>query len=201
MLNRQWIGNDIVDLKDPQAQGKAGNIRFLARVCAGNELLFVGQALDPHVALWTLWSIKEASYKAFQKFFPASQFIPNQLICEEAASDVWRCRFLEMLCHVKVCINADFVHAIARVDGGVGSWDGIVFRTDMLLPGAAASEAVRQLVVEMLSERGYQGCTIVRAVQNQIELPPEIHMGKHRLPNSDISLSHDGRYIAAALWL
>jgi len=201
LLKRQWVGNDIVDLKDPQAQGKAHNERFLARICADVELPLVTQAKFPHVALWTLWSIKEASYKVVQKCLPAAKAIPNQFVCQEGENGVWDCRYQEMRCRVRVAVNDDFVHAVACLADGIIHWDNVVVKTDELLTGGNPSEAVRQLAVHLLREKGYQDCSIVRRKELQRILPPQIYQGGIPLPNSDISLSHDGRFVAVALWL
>ena len=56
------VGNDIVDLNlaDKEAYRRK---RFLEKVLADSEQLFLSQVEDPGTFLWVLWSMKESAYK------------------------------------------------------------------------------------------------------------------------------------------
>ena len=58
------VGNDVVDLKEPDNRGKSGDDRFLARVFTAEEREQIAQAAAPDTLLWSLWAAKEAAYKA-----------------------------------------------------------------------------------------------------------------------------------------
>ena len=77
---KQKIGNDLVDLLDPQAQDKWQNPRFLARMCTLEEQQLVLRSSNPHRSLWTLWACKEAAFKAIKKEMESARFIPNQYV-------------------------------------------------------------------------------------------------------------------------
>jgi hypothetical protein len=58
------VGNDIVDLKEPDNCGKSGDDRFLSRVFTQEERDRIVGAANPDTLLWALWAAKEAAYKA-----------------------------------------------------------------------------------------------------------------------------------------
>lgn len=61
------VGNDIVDLLHPHAQGKSKNTRFRKRVFLPEEESLLLADRQPEAMLWALWTGKEAAYKAIQK--------------------------------------------------------------------------------------------------------------------------------------
>ena len=67
MLSSWHLGNDIVDLADLRHAGKAGNERFLRRVCSEREQEDVLSSEDPDRALWIRWAGKEAAFKTVSK--------------------------------------------------------------------------------------------------------------------------------------
>lgn len=61
------LGNDIVDLKDPRHEGKAGDHRFMERVFSGQEQKAILKGPKPDLALWMHWAGKEAAFKTISK--------------------------------------------------------------------------------------------------------------------------------------
>jgi len=49
------VGNDVVDLKDPENRGKVADDRFLARVFTAEERELIARATVPETLLWALW--------------------------------------------------------------------------------------------------------------------------------------------------
>jgi hypothetical protein len=72
------VGNDVVDLKDPENQGKSGDERFLARVFTFEEREQIAQAAAPDTLLWSFWAAKEAAYKAVSGGDPPVCSIPRR---------------------------------------------------------------------------------------------------------------------------
>ncbi|TDR22558.1 4'-phosphopantetheinyl transferase superfamily protein [Marinicella litoralis] len=71
------LGNDVVDLTlDCE---KHLNHRFIKRILTLKEQQQLQLAHDKNLFLWSLWSIKEASYKACQKLNHLLLFSPSQL--------------------------------------------------------------------------------------------------------------------------
>ncbi|MFH2008447.1 MAG: 4'-phosphopantetheinyl transferase superfamily protein, partial [bacterium] len=57
------VGNDIVDLRDPESDPASLHARYLKRVFTAQERRAIGDRPDP-VELWSRWAAKEAAYKA-----------------------------------------------------------------------------------------------------------------------------------------
>jgi phosphopantetheinyl transferase (holo-ACP synthase) len=73
-----YVGNDVVDLKEPANAGKSGDSRFLKKILTDAEIKFVKNADNPDTALWSLWACKETAYKAIKKSFPDTAFVPRR---------------------------------------------------------------------------------------------------------------------------
>ena len=68
------LGNDLVDLKDPDSLGAIENKEFRRRVFTDDEDLSIDGAPNPLVRLWSIWAAKEAAYKALSAFYPETIF-------------------------------------------------------------------------------------------------------------------------------
>lgn len=67
-MPHSWhLGNDVVDLADPRHAGKAGDDRFLSRVCSDKERTAILESPNPDQALWMAWAGKEAAFKTLSK--------------------------------------------------------------------------------------------------------------------------------------
>lgn len=186
---KSWIGNDIVDLNDPQAKSKENNLAFLSRIFSSAEQRLISESSAPHVMLWTLWSIKEASFKAAQKLLSNIRFIPKKFSCEiiEAKSARWLCYYNSACFNVHVTTTSDYVHAVAVNDASF-------FLSAVLLENCEenASNTVRVLALRLLAELG----VLADAIRHK---PPRFYRNETEIEGWDVSLSHDGRFIAAAV--
>jgi phosphopantetheine--protein transferase-like protein len=72
------VGNDIVDLKEPDNCGKSGDDRFLGRVFTPEERERIVGAANPDKLLWALWAAKEAAYKAVSRDDPSISSTPRR---------------------------------------------------------------------------------------------------------------------------
>lgn len=185
-----WIGNDIVDLKDPMVKGKSKEKRFVRRICSEEERAVVAEASDPDKALWVFWAIKEATYKALKKKEANTSFVPPEFVCCYVKGE-WRCRGA----YVQVVCNKDFVHAIAFIGDRVSSEIIHAIKEER----NDQSAAVRQLSLKMLVQKGFMNCSIARGEKEGKLLPPQIIQNGIPVIGCDLSLSHDGRYVAATL--
>ena len=61
------VGNDIVDLRDPQSRSESLHPRFDTRVFSERERRIIGEAADSERVRWKLWAAKEAAYKLMRK--------------------------------------------------------------------------------------------------------------------------------------
>lgn len=200
---KQKIGNDLVDLLDPQSQDKWKNPRFLSRICTVEEQQLILRSVDPHSMLWTLWACKEASFKAIKKELETARFIPNEYVCShDLQKNSWRCQFRHLHCEIKVENKSNCVHAIAILHGDADQHaheTQLVSNISELPLGLSPSQAVRKQAVQLLAERGYRNCLIIRKEEDGRVHPPTVFCHGRALADCDLSLSHDGQWTGAVL--
>ncbi len=209
------VGNDVVDLSVDGAAARWEDERFLGKVFTESEREVVRRAAVPAVVLWSLWACKEAAYKVVRKLNPDAGFVPRRfpvglLLSKDLSMARGRVKTSFGAIPVRVEAGDGFVHVLARW-GGAPSWDGIACRVlEMDLPATCrspyrsarfASMRIRQVVREHLSER--LGCRVdriqvVRPESNRGLGPPAVQVAGAPV-DIDISMSHDGRFLAFAL--
>ena len=74
------IGNDIVDLKDPDTRPETFRPRFDERVFDAAERRAIARDADPHKRRWAHWAAKEASYKLGRQVDEDFVFTPSRLV-------------------------------------------------------------------------------------------------------------------------
>jgi len=208
-----YIGNDIVDLKTPEAMGKSEDTRFVRRVLNASEQRLVEASTHPDTFLWALWAAKETAFKAVSKAFPDISSAPrrypvlmdSKIIRESAQGRV-------MTPHGSVEIKIDFqenyVHCIG-IFGASDNFESIhchIEETDTHAPQAAGSVsekesfAVRRLAIENIAKSLHMNARNIRIIRHQTKNrihPPAVYVNGKR-QNIELSLSHDGRFAACA---
>lgn len=204
------VGNDIVDLRDPESRPEALHAGFDARVFTSEEREALSASACRHSLRWTLWAAKESAYKLAKKLDPTVRFL-------------WRSFSVSRIGEGRVGEGPMLVNSL---DGPVDLVDVRVDRTDDYVH-AIATLAVETLVrgnpyghrcaragTERLKTTESDASRTVRdaariAIASSVELPSEqIRIGAHRgvpvalwrnrrLP-VDLSLSHHGRFVAWA---
>jgi len=112
------VGNDIVDLTDPETLPGARHPRFVERVLAPEEATTLDRQAPQ--CLWAYWSAKESAYKAFRKISPRLPFLPRLLrvtLHDVEATGFRRAivRCGRLLAAVRIREATDHVHAVATV--------------------------------------------------------------------------------------
>ncbi len=199
------MGNDVVDLADPENVGKSGDDRFCRRVFNAGELALVAGSSQPDMILWALWAAKEAAYKAVSRFDGSVCSIPRKypVVIEESANQgccmPLRGTVATPAGDIPVCIfvEKEALHAIAA--GTTAELEKIVFHVEPLHRDAAdTGRFARKILLVELARR--LDCAVGElAVLKEEKRPwaPWVTRRDVRLPVS-ISLSHDGRFAAFA---
>ncbi len=196
------VGNDVVDLRDPEADLRSLHPRFAERVFTAAEREMLREARQTqgevaHRALhWALWAAKESAYKALKRRTPEAVFsprafevhLPDALLIlggQAAGSVVHRGRPFPLL----VRRDGDSLHAVARsLDL---EYEAILCRVGMTADDP--SQDARRLAAQALSSALGLDSAAVQIVRR----PPEaVYRG--RLVAADLSLSHHGRFVAFA---
>ena len=203
------VGDDVVDLGDPEARDGAQHPRFDARVFASVERAALAESPAAVRLRWILWAAKEAAYKLARKLDPGVVFSPSRFVVslgpaasearsEPQASEVLgpdalrgRVSWPGGLARVEVRELGGAVHAIAR-DG-----DGqcvLVRGVATLEPGDDPSRAARGLAVRRVARRlGLDPRDL--GVVRRGRIPSLALPGGGAL---ELSLSHHGCFVAFA---
>ncbi|MHB8770731.1 MAG: 4'-phosphopantetheinyl transferase family protein [Syntrophales bacterium] len=222
------MGNDVVDLHDPDNRGKSGDDRFLARVFTAEERGLIARAADPDRLLWSLWAAKEAAYKAVSGGEPGLCSVPHRYpvhldllprgehptpeaqpspLGSEAgieADGLLTGRVLTPRGAValRIATTREYVHALAAsADVAIA---GIVHRVDRLdnggNPGDPSAFVRAQLLTEISRRLNCPREELTVRADSSASGAPRVF--SRDLPLSlAISLSHDGRFTAFAFLL
>jgi phosphopantetheinyl transferase (holo-ACP synthase) len=77
------VGNDLVDLKQAAAESNWRRKGYLEKICSPAEQELILNAADPTAMLWLLWTMKEASYKVWNRMSGIRSYSPQQFICTD----------------------------------------------------------------------------------------------------------------------
>jgi len=181
-----FVGNDVVDLRDPAIAEHHLRARFIERVCDRSEQRSIAAAADPKRLLWTLFAAKEAAYKVAVKLGLEPGFAHRRFV---VSPDLDRVQLGERSFALRVDGTEDWVHAVVG-DGAVlsGVEEGRTTRGPLLRALAMNLDLhIERLRVERDPRPGsWDGFA-----------PPRVTDGGAPL-DVDVSLSHDGRFVAFA---
>jgi len=197
------VGNDIVDLLDPESRPESLHPRFDTRVFSEAERAAIAACESPNRERWRLWAAKEAAYKLVRKSAPTTVFSPVrfEVSFHESVPGALR---EGKVSHgdSEIAVRAEesqtWVHVIA-----LGSHKrDLVARVAPLDPAEAAkgdpdapSHAVRALVCEaMAAPLGVHHTALEVRRTGRV---PHLYCNGELAP-ADLSLSHHGGYVAFA---
>lgn len=195
------LGNDVVDLADPEARAGALHPRFDRRVLDAEEQLWLETRPQPERDRWVLWAAKESAYKAARRLDPSVVFAPARFAVRLQprpggfAGHVFQG---ERRLRVCVAVEARYVHALCLAE----PWEcGTVLAAVRVFPGRdaleprAASVAVRVLARASLA-RALRRAPGSLAFGRSGRLPLLVVGG--RRSEHPLSFSHHGRCAAFA---
>ena len=217
------VGNDIVDLLHPHAQGKSNNTRFRKRILLPEEERLLLADSEPDAMLWALWTGKEAAYKAIQKdqwdvtskpLLYKVQFGRTEARIEEREPAVallpGERRLLGVVAtprgniNLETLITASYVHSIAASfasDSGTRIvWQVERMPFDNPTPAYESSyvrAAAQKHLAQYLPGSSPQDVEI-RRTQGPHGLGPPLVYLRGQATDIDISLSHEGAFAAYA---
>lgn len=191
------VGNDVVDLADPETRLEGLHPRFLERAFCAAERDRLETSRSRHALHWALWAAKESAYKALKRLVPETVFSPKEFEVDLAPlppagaaglAAGW-VRHRGHLFELEVQLDAARLHAVAKTGDVAGA--GVLRQVGRALgdPGVA----VRRLAVAAIGAALGLDPTSLRIVGR----PPVAAHLDGRLA-ADVSLSHHGRFVACA---
>ncbi len=203
-----YVGNDIVDLREPANVGKSRDLRFLKKILTDAEIEFVQNAENPDKALWSLWACKETAYKIIKKSRAHAAFLPSQW---EVIFNKSKSTYVDgeiavpsvPTFYFRLFSHTGYVHSV-----GTDCKDALekMICNVVPLPQQAngvkpdASPFLRECLTQNLARYFHLKSNDIKInrIKEKNELrPPHVYIGGKK-SDIDISLSHDGRFIAYA---
>lgn len=193
------VGNDVVDLTEREIASKHENARFVARVCHAAERAALGSAPDPKRLFWAFFAAKEAAYKLVAKLGPPPPFAHRAFV---VSTDLASVCYRDLALTLSVEQSAQYVHAVAStrrepVISGVEAIDSAVDES------AAARRRLCAAVASVLD----WSLEELEVVRDQMPGswdgfgPPALLRRGVRVEGVDVSISHDGRFVAYAAFM
>jgi hypothetical protein len=191
------LGNDVVDLGDPEVRLDGLHPRFAERVFTLAERGALEASAERPVLHWALWAAKESAYKALARACPRTVFSPRGFEVElpappgDGVPAAGRVRHGGRSLALEVSRRGDALHAVAWDDadddpgGATPQWQVAVTDGE---PGAAARRLAARAVGVMLP--GHEPIRIVGR--------PPAAVGATGPLDLVLSLSHHGRFVAFA---
>lgn len=189
------VGNDVVDLSDPESSFDACHSRFDRRVFVPEEFEALSIEYTDAQRRWILWSAKEAAYKAARRenagvVFSPARFVVNldPSLCGSVSLGILRWP-------VRVWIGGDCVHAVVSKDESFsGTLSGACRLTTTELRDP--SQAVRRFAIASIAAELDVATFDLRIEKcNRI---PQLIVADEAAPMA-LSLSHHGAYVGFAL--
>ena len=190
-----------MDLLDPQADLRSIHQGFDARVMTTEESRLVLSALDPHRVRWTLWAAKESAFKVVKKVDPSAVFHPKAFEVELTTFGGAH------VCHSKTDFETvlyhspKWVHAVTTLESKSVNSDSRLHSRVLSLESRIEpfdeSMEVRTFTRKALgSWLGISWLEVEIVTENRI--PRALKRGQAL--KIDLSLSHDGNFVACA-WI
>ncbi|MEW6273198.1 MAG: 4'-phosphopantetheinyl transferase superfamily protein [Thermodesulfobacteriota bacterium] len=190
------LGNDVVDLADPETRAGARHPRFDARVFTAAELAALRASAEPERLRWLLWAAKEAAYKAARKDDPAVTFSPRAFAACLTSRDRATVRHGARLFAVALDADRERVHAVAAIEPGDASGARLAGCERIPLetqrdPGRAVRALAIARVARLLGVAEAE-----LAIVRDGRIPRLVRPGGAGV--GDLSLAHHGRFVAFA---
>ena len=188
------VGNDIVDLSDPEASRDACHSRFDRRVFTPEE--FEGLSTD-HTDVqrrWILWSAKEAAYKAARRECTELTFSPVHFVVSLDRSLCGSVKVGIRHWPVRVRIDGDCVHAVVSENE---SFDSTLWGSRRLMAAELRdpSRGVRRFAIASIATELGVSTSDLR-IEKTNRIPQLIVAGD--AASVALSLSHHGSYAGFA---
>jgi phosphopantetheinyl transferase (holo-ACP synthase) len=223
---RPWVGNDIVDLAEPGVAGKEHDRRFMDRVFTPAERERILSAAAPTVALWRTWAAKETAFKIASKVRERVVFSHRAFEVGPAAprslAEWVGVQFEDLDIRVRWETARDYIHCVGHLVRGEEaqpvteaargprrllagilhhsqSLGGALSSAEQASVHSSASERARLLARRLMDRCDLQGAEIVRLWRAWGWSPPVVSHQGRPVAGFDVSLSHDGRFVAAVL--
>jgi phosphopantetheinyl transferase len=191
------VGNDVVDLADPEARLRGLHPRFAERVFTAAERAALEASPSRQRLHWALWAAKESAYKARRRLEPGTVFSPREFEVDLSPLPtpgggglaVGRAVHRGEVFALELRLDDECVHAVATSEDEAGA--RVLWRVEKAPfdPGLAARRLAATAIGAALGLDPAEVCIVGR---------PPVAIDRHRWVEVGVSLSHHGRFVAFA---
>lgn len=196
------VGNDIIDLQYlewPPYQ----HIRYLERVCTPSEADAVRGSRNPARSLAAVWGAKEASFKLLSRARNLMHFVPREFVTDFAhrnsapsCDELW-VSHQGTQASVSIFETTQWLHAVARFPRCRKlQWRVREIGKDSCHEANPADESI---VVRQLAKELILVCGMKNVVLDSVGRIPTLRDAGPLGREKSVSLSHHGRFVAAAI--
>ena len=107
------IGNDVVDLALAQKQSNWKRKGYLYKIFTENEQILIENSENHNVAVWSLWSRKEAVYKILLQLGKSSGYYPKKIVCQDLNVENGIVTFEKEKYYTTTKVTDDFIYTEA----------------------------------------------------------------------------------------
>lgn len=111
------IGNDVIDIIQSRHESNWQRKGLVQKLFTAEEQLLITHDPQPEILFWTLWSMKEAAYKIYNRRTRIREYIPKKLTCSIIYKDdsyiAGKVICQQNVYHTKTKIYQDSLHTIA----------------------------------------------------------------------------------------
>lgn len=111
------IGNDVIDIIQSRHESNWQRKGFTEKLFTAEEQLLITNNPDPEMMVWTLWSMKEAAYKVYNRQTKIREYIPKKLVCTILSQSnnciLGQVIYGENIYFTKTIIDEENIHSIA----------------------------------------------------------------------------------------
>ncbi len=176
----ELIGNDIIDWHIAKSQYHKLRPRCLEKLFNAFEIDLILKSNSPLKSFWTLWSIKESTYKAWQRATDSAPvFNPKSIkinsfnkVFENIASSVSINSF-DLCIHTEITTDYIYSYVASKI------YCNKIFRVDEY-----------SVFKGLLEQKNYA------IVKSDTGIPSVLN--KNNKQNAPLSISHDGQFVAIA---
>ena len=186
------IGNDIVDLRQAAKDSNWKRPRFLDKVFTQKEQSIISSSENEDQMVWLLWSMKEASYKAYVREFKHSFFNPKRIRCQLGLNNEGVVNINDKIYYLRTLITSEYVHSIAS-NNKEKYPDINLFK----LFGVDQSESVRSQLINQISYKKGIDLTLIKIKKTALGVP-NLFLNTEQIFEA-LSISHHGEYGAFAI--
>lgn len=184
------VGNDIVDIAQAIKDSNWQRPRFLDKLFTEKEKEFILKSEDKFIALWQLWSMKEAAYKLYTQLNPSRFYAPKQFECFVNAS-IWKVNYKDFTCYVSTKITTDYIISEARLVQHKITSEVLVFKNeDLKIQG----QILRDKLSKTIGKRRHIQTKTIEFQKSEFGVPTA-HFNSKKI---NVSLTHHGRFGAFA---